>query len=80
MTKPPPSEHIQSLPTRKEIDLMAKVLVRRHGTKAVEVANFFALEHSSIGDMDRCLVWKNVAKVLISADPSAYQRVATTVN
>jgi hypothetical protein len=52
----------ESLTTLQDADLMAVVLESRHGAFAAEVADFFALLHSQLGDLTRSKAWGGVAR------------------
>ena len=39
---------------------MAKALQKEHGSKAVQVADFFAQEHAKLGDTQWALAWSSV--------------------
>ena len=56
MTQFAPTE----LPDKAEIQAMAGVLARWHGSHATEVARLFAGEHDYIGDKARASVWDQV--------------------
>ena len=51
-------------PTPREVQSMAEVLEGRHGTHAVDVADFFSTAHSLKGDAGRCWAWAGVAELL----------------
>lgn len=55
--------------------IMARVLEGRHGGQAAEVADFFALEHRMIGDVDRAVAWEGVASVLRRGSSNAHHRL-----
>lgn len=48
--------------TLEDAELMAVVLEGRHGVLAAEVAEFFALLHSQLGDKSRSTAWGGVAR------------------
>jgi hypothetical protein len=52
----------ETLTTLQDAELMAVVLEGRHGTFAAEVADFFALLHSQLGDVTRSRAWGGVAR------------------
>jgi hypothetical protein len=54
----------QSLATLQDAELMAVVLEGRHGSFAAEVAEFFALLHTQLGDESRSKAWGGVASTV----------------
>jgi hypothetical protein len=48
--------------TLEDAELMAVVLEGRHGVFAAEVADFFSLLHSQLGDASRSRAWGGVAR------------------
>ncbi len=48
-------------PTPDEVESVAVLLESEHGTLAVEVAEFFATQHSLEGDAGRSWAWTGVA-------------------
>jgi hypothetical protein len=52
----------ESTTTLQDAELMAVVLEGRHGVFAAEVAEFFALLHSQLGDATRSKAWGGVAR------------------
>ena len=47
-------------PTPSEIHAMARVLARRYGARAGEIAENFMAEHEIIGDSARAALWGKV--------------------
>ncbi|MFQ5626839.1 MAG: hypothetical protein ACE5FM_09330 [Methyloligellaceae bacterium] len=59
-------------PTAREIRAMARVLARRYGARAGEIAGSFRAEHEIIGDRARAALWGEVCAQLeqIAAPPT----------
>ena len=49
-------------PTPEEVESVAALLEGEHGTLAVEVAEFFATQHSLGGDVSRSWAWTGVVE------------------
>jgi hypothetical protein len=62
----------KTLSTLQDAELMAVVLEGRHGVLAAEVAEFFSLLHSQLGDKTRSKAWGGVAQ---SVRKRAYDRM-----
>ncbi|WP_295558388.1 hypothetical protein [uncultured Hyphomicrobium sp.] len=54
----------ETMSTLQDAELMAVVLEGRHGVLAAEVAEFFALLHSQLGDDSRSKAWGGVARTV----------------
>ncbi len=59
-------------PTAREIHAMARVLARRYGASAGEIAESFIFEHETVGDHARAALWGEVCARLehIPAPPT----------
>ena len=56
------TEQYDVTPTPQEIESVATLLEGEHGTRAAEVAEFFATHHSLGGDVSRSWAWTGVAE------------------
>lgn len=50
--------------SENEFKIMARLLERQQGSRAAEIAAFFALEHQMLGDAGRASAWTSVASEL----------------
>ncbi len=51
-------------PTPRDVGAMAEVLEGKYGTRAAEIADFFAIYHGEKGDAGRAWAWSGVAELV----------------
>ena len=55
-------------PTQSDVSAMAEVLEGKYGSRAAEIADFFAIYHGERGDAGRAWAWSGVAEAVRSRE------------
>lgn len=58
------STEIDLTPPPQDLGAMAEVMEGKHGSRAVGIAEFFALHHGQKGDAGRAWAWASVAELV----------------